>query len=168
MDDWLSMLRSTYNWNLADRINQYYQQFIQGEYCDIKTKAEACPLTCFVSKNGATGEPWKDSKTDKDGNLKNPRRSAVDIQITTLPQLKKSRPWFGEIDSTVLQRGIFGGKLPPKICLKMLNDWMWLTKTFLKAEAFQSLRIGLTLRLLHLLLALKFKIIKSIYLKLGG
>ena len=106
MDDWLSMLRSTYNWNLADRINQYYQQFIQGEYCDIRTKAEASPITCFVSKNGATGEPWKDSKTDKDGNLKNPRRSAVAIQITSLPQLKKSRPWFAEIDSTVLQQNV--------------------------------------------------------------
>ncbi len=100
------MLRSSYNWSLADRINQYHQQFIQGDYCDIRTKAEACPLTCFVSKHGATGEPWKDSKTDKEGNLKNPRRSAGDIQITALPQLKKSRPWFGEIDSTVLQQNV--------------------------------------------------------------
>ena len=100
------MLRSTYNWNLADRINQYHYQFIQGDYCDIRTKAEAYPLTCFVSKNGATGEPWKDSKVDKEGNLKNPRRSAGDIQITLLPELKKARPWFGEIDSTVLQQNV--------------------------------------------------------------
>ena len=76
MDSWLDMLRSTYNWSLADRIAQYNQQFIQGDYCDIRTKAEACSLTCFVSKNGASGEPWKDAKTDKDGKLKNPRRSA--------------------------------------------------------------------------------------------
>ncbi len=106
MENWLSMLRSSYNWSLADRINQYHSSFIQGEYCDIRTKAEAVGITCFVSKNGATGEPWKDSKTDKDGNLKNPRRSAGDIQITALPQLKKSRPWFGEIDSTVLQQNV--------------------------------------------------------------
>jgi hypothetical protein len=52
-------------------------------------------------KDGATGEPWKDSKFDKDGKLKNPRRSAGDIQITALPELKKARPWFAEIDSTV-------------------------------------------------------------------
>jgi putative transposase len=39
---------------LADRIAQYNQQFIQGDYCDIRTKVEACPLTCFVSKNGAS------------------------------------------------------------------------------------------------------------------
>ena len=94
MDSWLDMLRSTYNWSLADRIAQYNQQFIQGDYCDIRTKAEACPLTGFVSKNGASGEPWKDAKTDKNGNLKNPRRSAGDIQITALPYLKKARPWF--------------------------------------------------------------------------
>ncbi|MEH2028104.1 MAG: RNA-guided endonuclease TnpB family protein [Nostoc sp.] len=89
MDGWLDMLRSTYNWSLADRIAQYNQQFIQGDYCDIRTRGEACPLTCFVSKNGASGEPWKDTKIDKDGKLKNPRRSAGDIQITALPELKK-------------------------------------------------------------------------------
>jgi putative transposase len=100
------MLRSTYNWSLADRIAQYNQQFIQGDYCDIRTKGEACPLTCFVSKNGASGEPWKDSKVDKDGKPKNPRRSAGDIQITALPELKKARPWFSEIDSTVLQQNV--------------------------------------------------------------
>ncbi|WP_202895632.1 RNA-guided endonuclease InsQ/TnpB family protein [Iningainema tapete] len=106
MDNWLDMLRSSYNWSLADRIAQYNQQFIQGDYCDIRTKAEACPLTCFVSKNGATGEPWKDSKFDKEGKLKNPRRSAGDIQITALPELKKARSWFADIDSTVLQQNI--------------------------------------------------------------
>jgi putative transposase len=106
MSNWLDMLRSTYNWSLADRIAQYNQQFIQGDYCDIRTRGEACPLTCFVSKNGASGEPWKDSKVSKDGKLRNPRRSAGDIQITALPDLKKARPWFGEIDSTVLQQNV--------------------------------------------------------------
>ncbi len=106
MDDWVNMLRSQYNWSLGDRISQYSQQFIQGDYCTCDTKAEACPITCFVSKNGATGEPWKDAKTDKDGKLKNPRRSAGDIQITALPELKKARPWFGDIDSTVLQQNV--------------------------------------------------------------
>jgi len=106
MDNWLDMLRSTYNWSLADRIAQYNQQFIQGDYCDIRTRREACPLTCFVSKNGASGEPWKNTKTEKDGKIKNPRRSAGDIQITALPELKKARPWFAEIDSTVLQQNV--------------------------------------------------------------
>ncbi|WP_341731782.1 zinc ribbon domain-containing protein [Microcoleus sp. EPA2] len=87
MSAWVNMLRSHYNWCLNDRIVQYNQQFIQGDYCDIKTRGEASPLTCFVSKSGATGNPWKDSKSDKEGNTRNPRRSATDIQITALPEL---------------------------------------------------------------------------------
>jgi putative transposase len=101
MSNWVNILRSSYNWNLSDRLTQYNQQFVQGDYCDIRTQGEACPLTCFVSKNGATGEPWKDSKVKT-----NPRRSAGDIQITALPELKKARPWFSEIDSTVLQQNV--------------------------------------------------------------
>ncbi|MEG4290922.1 transposase [Microcoleus sp. C2C3] len=64
------------------------------------------PLTCFVSKNGATGNPWKNSKVDSEGKIKNPRRSAGDIQITALPELKTARPWYNEIDSTVLQQNV--------------------------------------------------------------
>jgi putative transposase len=100
MSNWVDMLRSHYNWCLNDRLTQYAQQFIQGNYCDIRTKSEACPITCFVSKNGATGEPWKDDKKA------NPRRAAGDIQITALPTLKKARPWFAGIDSTVLQQNV--------------------------------------------------------------
>jgi putative transposase len=100
MGNWVNMLRSHYNWCLDDRLTQYAQQFIFGDYCDITTKAEACPITCFVSKNGATGEPWKDDKKA------NPRRAAGDIQITALPTLKKARPWFAGIDSTVLQQNV--------------------------------------------------------------
>jgi putative transposase len=106
MSAWIDMLRSQYNWNLNDRITQYNQQFIQGDYCCIKTKAEASPLTCFVSKNGASGNPWKDSKFDKEGKARNPRRSAGDIQITALPELKVARPWYAQIDATVLQQNV--------------------------------------------------------------
>ncbi|WP_449418867.1 RNA-guided endonuclease InsQ/TnpB family protein [Phormidium nigroviride] len=106
MSSWIDMLRSHYNWCLNDRITQYNQQFIQGDYCDIRTKGEACPLTCFVSKSGATGNPWKDSKVDKDGKTRNPRRSAGDIQITALPELKMARPWYAQLDATVLQQNV--------------------------------------------------------------
>ncbi|WP_341739216.1 transposase [Microcoleus sp. CAWBG640] len=106
MSAWIDMLRSQYNWCLGDRICQYSQQFIQGDYCDIRTKGEASPLTCFVSKSGATGNPWKDSKLDKEGKARNPRRSAGDIQITALPELKMARPWYSGIDSTVLQQNV--------------------------------------------------------------
>ncbi|WP_333148038.1 transposase [Microcoleus sp. B13-B6] len=106
MSNWVDMLRSHFNWCLNDRITQYSQQFIQGNYCDIRTQGEACPLTSCVSKNGATGEPWKIGKTDKEGKVKNPRRNPGDIQITALPELKAARPWFAGIDSTVLQQNI--------------------------------------------------------------
>ena len=106
MSNWVDMLRSHFNWCLNDRITQYSQQFIQGNYCDIRTQGEACPLTSCVSKNGATGEPWKIGKTDKEGKVKNPRRNPGDIQITALPELKAARPWFAGIDSTVLQQNV--------------------------------------------------------------
>ena len=106
MAKWVAMLRSHYNWCLNDRITQYNQQFIAGDYCELRTKSEACPITCFVSKNGATGNPWKDSKFDKKGNIRNPRRSAGDIQSTALPDLKLARPWYTEIDSTALQQNV--------------------------------------------------------------
>ena len=106
MSNWVDMLRSHYNWCLNDRITQYNQQFVQGNYCDIIRQIEACPFTCFVSKNGATGNPWKDSKIDASGKIKNPRRSAGDIQITALPELKIARPWYKSIDSTVLQQNV--------------------------------------------------------------
>ncbi|WP_180963286.1 helix-turn-helix domain-containing protein [Fischerella thermalis] len=50
MDNWLDMLRANYNWSLADRIDTYQQRFNRGEYCDLKTKSVAVPLTCCVSK----------------------------------------------------------------------------------------------------------------------
>ena len=106
MSGWVDMLRSHYNWCLNDRITQYHQQFFQGNYCDIRIKSEACPLTSFVSKSGATGNPWKDSKFDFECKARNPRRSAGDIQITALPELKIARPWYNGIDSTVLQQNI--------------------------------------------------------------
>ncbi len=106
MSNWVDMLRSHYNWCLNDRITQYSQQFIQGKYCEIRTKSEACPLTSCVSRNGATGSPWKIGKIDKDGKIKNPRRNPGDIQITALPELKAARPWFAGIDSTVLQQNV--------------------------------------------------------------
>lgn len=97
MDNWLNMLRSHYNWCLADRIQNYYQQFIFGEFCDIRSQGVACPLTCCVVKGGAMGDPW--TKAGK-------KRSAGAIQDAALPELKKARPWYAGIDSDVLQRNI--------------------------------------------------------------
>lgn len=97
MEWWLNMLRNHYNWCLADRIETYHQQFIQGAYCNLRTKAEAYPLACCVVKNGATGNPWQNSGK---------KRNAGTIQDAGLVELKAARPWYKSIDSDVLQRNI--------------------------------------------------------------
>jgi putative transposase len=97
MEAWLNMLRSHYNWCLADRIETYHAQFIQGAYCKLRTKAEASPLTCCIVKSGATGNPWQDSGK---------KRNAGTIQDAGLVELKAARPWYKSIDSDVLQRNI--------------------------------------------------------------
>ncbi|NEO40812.1 MAG: IS200/IS605 family element transposase accessory protein TnpB [Moorea sp. SIOASIH] len=97
MESWLNMLRSHFNWCLADRIETYHQQFIQGAYCSLRTKAEADPLTCCIVKNGATGNPWQNSGK---------KRNAGTIQDAGLVELKAARPWYKSIDSDVLQRNV--------------------------------------------------------------
>ncbi len=96
---WLDMLLAQYNYLLKDR-NDSYEQVKSpkmGDYCDLKSRGEACPLTCSVSKSSSVGYPWKKSK-------RNPRRSPYEIQSSTLPVLKKQRPWYKQIHSTVLQQ----------------------------------------------------------------
>ncbi len=102
---WIDMLRANYNYNLADREVSYQARFVQGEYCDLRNKGAACPLTCPVSSNSATsdtGDIYKVKK--KTGEIK--LKTAEEIQITNLPVLKKTRPWYKEIDSTVLQQNV--------------------------------------------------------------
>ncbi len=127
MDTWLDCLRASYNYNLRDRIDTYISRFVQGDYCDLYTKAEICPLTCFLGD--ATGYPWKisgeakvkkqqedkifgdycqldDQKVIKVAQVKPAKRNAGEIQMAELPVLKKVRPWYADVDSTVLQENI--------------------------------------------------------------
>jgi putative transposase len=61
MSNWLNMLRSQYNYCLRDRIESYEQVTHpkMGNYCDLRTHGECCPLTCSISKNSSLGEPFK-------------------------------------------------------------------------------------------------------------
>ncbi|NEO68195.1 transposase [Moorena sp. SIO3H5] len=99
MVEWLDMLLAQYNYLLRDRNDSYEQARSPklGNYCDLRSYGEACPLTCSVSKSSSVGYPWKKSH-------KNPRRNAYEIQSSTLPVLKKQRPWYKKIHSTVLQQ----------------------------------------------------------------
>ncbi|MEO1760561.1 MAG: transposase [Cyanobacteria bacterium J06629_18] len=102
---WIDMLRANYNYNLADREATYQARFVQGEYCNLRNKSVACPLTCPVSSNSATSDTGEVYKVkNKTGEIK--LKTAEEIQITNLPALKKTRPWYKEIDSTVLQQNV--------------------------------------------------------------
>ena len=98
MVNWLGMLRSHYNFCLRDRIDSYEQvtQPKLGDYCDLRSKAQCCPLTCSVSKNSQLGEPFKGNK----------KRNAYEMQSSELRNLKKNREWYKDIHSTVLQQNL--------------------------------------------------------------
>jgi len=97
--NWVSMLRSHYNFCLRDRIEAYEQVKYPklGNYSDLKTKAPCCPLTCSISPQSQLGEPFK--KSGK-------KRNAYEMQSSELPFLKQARPWYKKIHSTVLQQNL--------------------------------------------------------------
>jgi len=74
IDRWLSMLCAQYNYLLAERFNWYEQN---------RSPINACPLICHLPELRDRPDYYSQKKT--------------------LPQLKKSRPWYAEIYSQVLQ-----------------------------------------------------------------
>ncbi len=74
LDRWLSMLRSQYNYMLADRFNWY-----EANRCPIN----ACPLICHIPE------------LREQPNFYN--------QKASLPYLKAARPWYKDVYSQVLQ-----------------------------------------------------------------
>jgi len=102
MEKHIEMLRLQYNFRIRERTEAYSQVShpVMGNYCDLVTKAECCPLTCFVSNRAMQGEPWTIDK--KTGRAK--LRSAKAQQDADLPNLKLSRPWYKQIQHHVLQQ----------------------------------------------------------------
>ena len=74
LDRWLSMLCSQYNYLLADRFDWYERN---------RSPINACPLVCHLPELRDNPDYYSQKKT--------------------LPQLKKTHPWYGEIYSQVLQ-----------------------------------------------------------------
>lgn len=97
MEKHLEMLRLQYNYRIRERTEAYEQasQPKLGNYCDLKTQAECCPLTSSVSKSALYGSPWK---------ANGKKRSALAQQDADLPNLKRERPWYGAIQHHVLQQ----------------------------------------------------------------
>jgi putative transposase len=110
MSSWLGMLRGMSNYNLADRIDSYNQGFIQGDFCSLHSKTEACPLTCSVTRSASNGYPWKEDKPGLRRGKKdkpfNPRRTAYEVQSAGLLDLKKNRPWYKSVNADVLQQAL--------------------------------------------------------------
>ncbi|NEO37566.1 MAG: transposase [Moorea sp. SIOASIH] len=74
IDHWLSMLCSQYNYLLADRFNWY-----ENNRCPVN----ACPLVCHLPQLRNNPDYYSQKKT--------------------LPNLKKTHPWYKDIHSQVLQ-----------------------------------------------------------------
>ncbi|MBD0265485.1 MAG: IS200/IS605 family element transposase accessory protein TnpB [Tolypothrix sp. T3-bin4] len=74
IDRWLSMLCAQYNFLLADRFDWYERN---------RSPINACPLVCHLPELRDNPDYYSQKKT--------------------LPQLKKTRPWYSEIYSQVLQ-----------------------------------------------------------------
>lgn len=102
MEKHVEMLRLQYNFRIRERTEAYEQASrpILGDYCDIETRAECCPLTCSVSKQALYGDPWTMDK--KTGEAK--KRGALAQQDADLVNLKRERPWYAQIQHHVLQQ----------------------------------------------------------------
>ncbi len=74
IDRWLSMLCAQYNYLLARRFDWYERN---------RSPINACPLVCHIPELRDNPDYYSQKKT--------------------LPQLKKTHPWYGEIYSQVLQ-----------------------------------------------------------------
>ncbi|WP_416211640.1 RNA-guided endonuclease InsQ/TnpB family protein [Nostoc sp. DedQUE12b] len=74
IDRWLSMLCAQYNFLLADRFDWHERN---------RSPINACPLVCHIPELRDNPDYYSQKKT--------------------LPQLKKTHPWYGEIYSQVLQ-----------------------------------------------------------------
>jgi putative transposase len=118
MSAWLVTLRKHRNYALRQRSegyssnNQYAKQaeeLISGSYCDIKTKEEfpeiwCCPLTCPVQKHGVIPDDISLMVKNSKGVIKWDSPSGIQMKVTT--KLRYDSPWFGNINSDVLQRNI--------------------------------------------------------------
>jgi len=106
LSGWLDRLMVTYNWCLRERIEGGHQEFIQVDYCDLKTGVVIARLTGPLVRGTKLDNPWKigEGKAKKAGEKdKLPKRSASLMQDANLINLKASRLWYRNIDAAVLQ-----------------------------------------------------------------
>jgi putative transposase len=103
---WLDRQSATYNWCWRERIEGGDREFIQVDYCDLKTRVRITRLTGSLVRRTKLDKPWKtgEGKAKKAGEKhKSPKLSASLMQDANLINLKASRPWDRNIDGAVLQ-----------------------------------------------------------------
>ncbi len=110
LKEWQNKTRSLLNVCLADRIDSYQDSFKQGEFCNLKSKGVATPLTCSVNKSASLGNYWKENKAElrrgKKNKLFNPRRSAFEIHSSFSTNWRQTKPWYADVSSDVLQQAL--------------------------------------------------------------
>ncbi|MDJ0743402.1 MAG: transposase [Xenococcaceae cyanobacterium MO_167.B27] len=125
LSEWQSKIRSLLNVCLADRIDTYHDSFKQGEFCNLRSKGVATPLTCSVNKSASKGEFWKEDNPphrrgnkNKNGHIKltgkprqscppfNPRRSSFEIHSSFSTNWRQTKPWYEDVSSDVLQQAL--------------------------------------------------------------
>ena len=106
--DWQRKICSLYNLCLRDRIDSYHHIKMSGNYCDLTTKAEACPLTCSVNKSASLGYPWKSANPSRRRSKKpfNPRRTAYEMHSSLATEWRQTKPWYSSVCSDVLQQSL--------------------------------------------------------------
>ncbi len=128
IDRWLSMLCSQYNFLLVDRFNWYEQN---------RSPVNACPLVCYLAELRDNPDYYSQKKT--------------------LPQLKKTHPWYKEIYSQVLQdvvkrvkvtfdrflKGDTNGKRSGRPRFKPCNRYRTFTYPQIKNRCWQGNQINL-------------------------
>lgn len=128
LDRWLSMLCAQYNYLLADRFDWYERN---------RSPINACPLVCHLPELRDNPDYFSQKKT--------------------LPQLKVTHPWYGEIYSQVLQdivkrvkatfdrflKGDSNGKRSGKPRFKSRNRYRTFTYPQIKDSCLQGNLINL-------------------------
>ena len=110
LNEWQNKTRSLLNVCLADRIDSYQDSFKQGEFCNLKSKGVATPLTCSVNKSASLGNYWKENQAElrrgEKNNSFNPRRSAFEIHSSFSTNWRQTKPWYADVSSDVLQQAL--------------------------------------------------------------
>jgi len=84
----------------------WYQKFLRGEDCALKTQVTTRPLTSGVLKKTQLANPGKDGagQAKNEGERdKSPKRAPSLMPDASLQELKDPRPWYQGGDSGVLQ-----------------------------------------------------------------